>query len=161
MSSFMNAVSIAVSPSTVNASAMFHLFFEIETALLTFQERLTQPWRRHAIQYLLELVKEVRDLLRLIDFHGMDVLRDDPRRTRAADCSDIEDRTILDGVELRPELVLIAIFLEVPRDKGLEKFVAVLGEVIDSDVFRPSEVGVYPLHILCCECDFHNASSLV
>src|SRR5208337_1238589 len=88
-------------------------FIKIEGSFFAFRKGFAQPRRRRALENVLQLRQQLRDIFGLVDFHRMDVVRDYPRRTRSADRSDIENSAILDRLDLGSELVLIAVFLEI------------------------------------------------
>src|SRR6266545_6149360 len=87
----------------------------------------------------------------------MDVIRHHPRRAGAANGGDIENRAILDRVDLRGELIFVAVFLEISLElNGFEEAVPLRADLIDRNVLRPAEVSVDTLQILGRECDFHD-----
>ena len=95
----------------------------------------------------------------LIDLHRMDVVRHHPRRAGAADGGDVEDGAVLDRLDLRRELVLVAVFLEIAVElNGFEEAVPLRTDLIDRDILRPAEMGVDAFEVLGSECDFHGIS---
>ena len=86
----------------------------------------------------------------------MDVVGDDARRAGATDRGDIEDRAILDRLDLRRQLVLVAVLLEIAVElDGLDEAIALGIEIVDRDVLGPAEMGIDAFQILGSECDFY------
>src|SRR5208282_6346002 len=90
----------------------------------------------------------------------MDFLRDHTRRARTANCGDIEDRAILDCLDLGREFVLVTIFLKIAIELNrLDEAVSFRRYFIDGEIFCPAEMRIDALAVLGSECNFHASDS--
>ena len=74
---------------------------------------LAQPRRRRTVQTRPATCARRSRSPRVGDLDRMDILGHHARRARTADGGDIENRAILDRIDLRRQLVLVAVFLQI------------------------------------------------
>src|SRR5512135_3080241 len=108
MSSARNTGSVATA-----ASDMTLLLIEIERLFLALVQGLAQPGRRRALQHLLQLLQQLPNRGAFDRLHRVDLGRHYPRRRRAADGRHVNDSAVADGIDLRQQLVLVAVLLEI------------------------------------------------
>src|SRR6516164_4143723 len=146
ISSLRKTESANASFSIISASAIDRLVLQIEIPLFAFHHRLAQPWRRVALQNCNQLVEKHGDLLGLVDFDGMNAGGDHACSARASDSRDIQDRHVLDCLDLRKELVLVAVLFEIAFElEDLHKAVALRRDLVNRDIFGPTEMRIHAL----------------
>src|SRR5271166_1785000 len=137
-----------------------HLVVEIPIALLALEQRFAQPRRWCAPEHGLQAPQDVGDVLRLPNLDRVNVLCNHARRGRTTDRCDVQNRTVVDGVELRRQLILVAVLLQIAVElEGLEKSMTLGGNLVDRKILGPSEMRIHALQILGGESDFHTSCS--
>ncbi|MEY9208317.1 hypothetical protein ABIF05_007427 [Bradyrhizobium elkanii] len=63
--------------------------------------------------------------------------------TGTADGGNVQDRAIFDRLDLRRQLVVVAVFLEISFELNrFEKHVPVWRDIVDSDILCPPKMGI-------------------
>src|SRR6266702_3525212 len=80
-----SAADSAAEGSMVASAMRYLVVFKVVCTFAVLRQRLAQPWRRRALEHLLQLAEDLLDGLGLRHLDRVNLQRDHTRRARAAD----------------------------------------------------------------------------